>query len=109
MSYQQGQGSALDGCLTIAHQERAGGVVPCFVGPVRTSVVVMGRSRKSLEEEQTLSARLAVFTGGGTLDAMGAVCTSVEGKEVDAQRTFAALCAHSLVRQIEDPALGARF
>ncbi len=60
-------------------------------------------------EEQTLFARLAVFTGGGTLDAMGAVCTSVEGKEVDAQRTFAALCAHSLVRQIEDPALGARF
>lgn len=51
-------------------------------------------------EEQTLFARLSVFVGGCTFEALEAVC--VDGEEVDAFEAIASLVDKSLLRQVGD-------
>src|SRR5262249_9229124 len=48
-------------------------------------------------EEQTLFARMAVFAGGGTLDACEAVCTAVADPPLDVADVLSSLVDKSLV------------
>ena len=52
------------------------------------------------EEEQTLFARLAVFHGGRSLEAIEAVCS--DGLSIDVLDGLASLLDKSMIRQIED-------
>jgi predicted ATPase/DNA-binding CsgD family transcriptional regulator len=54
-------------------------------------------------EEQRLFARLAVFAGGCTLDAVGAVCAAGQPIALDPLDGLASLVDKSLVRQEEGP------
>ena len=59
--------------------------------------------------EQTLFARLAVFVGGCTLEAIEAVCNAEGDLQVDVLDGTASLLDKSLLRQVEGPANEARF
>lgn len=59
------------------------------------------------DEERTLFARLAVFRGGRSLDAIEAVC--LEDFETDVFEILASLVNKNLVRQYPDPAGEPRF
>jgi predicted ATPase/class 3 adenylate cyclase/Tfp pilus assembly protein PilF len=61
------------------------------------------------EEERRLHARLAVFAGGCTLEAVEAVCTPASDLGLDALEGLASLVDRSLLREMEDPHGEARF
>jgi tetratricopeptide (TPR) repeat protein len=56
------------------------------------------------DEERVLFARLAVFAGGWTVEAMEAVCNGDGALEVDLLDGLASLVENSLVRQLEEDA-----
>jgi predicted ATPase len=61
-------------------------------------------------EEQTLFARLSVFAGGCTLEAIEAVCDAEGDLPVNySLEGVSSLLAKSLLRQVEDPACDPRF
>jgi predicted ATPase/class 3 adenylate cyclase len=61
------------------------------------------------EEEQAFFRRLAVFTGGCTLEAVEKVCAAAGGLGTDALDAVAALVDKSLLRQEEGPGEDPRF
>jgi tetratricopeptide (TPR) repeat protein len=54
-------------------------------------------------------ARLAVFMGGGTLDAIEAICVGHEDSSVESLDGLAALVNASLLRSVDDPSGETRF
>jgi predicted ATPase len=69
------------------------------------------------EDDQVLFARLGVFVGGGTLEAVEAVCPTIyppdsardSGREIDILECLASLVDKSLVQQVDDPLGEPRF
>ncbi|MDQ5854582.1 MAG: hypothetical protein M3380_21420 [Chloroflexota bacterium] len=59
--------------------------------------------------EQALFARLAVFVGGGTMDAIEAICNAASDLEIDVLDGVASLLDKSLLQQMEGPASEPRF
>ncbi len=60
-------------------------------------------------DEQQLFARLAVFVGGRTLEAVETVCATVQDLPVDVLGGLTALIDSSLLRQVEGPEQTSRF